>query len=243
MGTTIDLQRLLVLRRLTRSLEDHLRSQVREQLSTLTPLLRPQTVLGADRVWKEVQALHDGLAPKGPFHLARDLRPPLDVPGTAIEMAPVEYVHAAMRSGQPKPITVTKPFEWVLSYSAHGPARLRELIADKNRDAAELQRNLVLAIVLHLVIKNQPGVGRLFTSLRTPVVSRQVAEFGELPLTVLGTEITTVRPADDVLVESTEMTGTSTFQEVVDLDHLKSLADPFRTRLLALLREQGEDLG
>jgi hypothetical protein len=253
MDAPLGMERLLALRRVTRALEELVRAQVREHLTTLTSLVRPRAVLGdfvqgpgkeavrgAERVWKEVQALHDEVAPKAPFNLARDLAPPLDIPGTALEMAPVEYVHTAARGDERKRITVTKPFEWILSYSAHGPGRLRELVADKNRDAAELQRMIALAIVLHLVLKHQPGVGKVFADLRMPLETRRFAEFGDLPVTVLGSAVPTLRPPDPVLVESTEMTGTGAFQEVVDVEALTRLRDPFHARLLEVLQRHGE---
>jgi hypothetical protein len=252
MSAPIDMPRLLELRRLTRAIDDFLRARVREYVATLGPLVRPRTVLGdfvqgpgkesvrgADAAWKKVVALYEAVAPKAPFHLARDLRPPLDVPGTALEMAPVEYAHTAERGGERKAVTVTKPFEWVLSYSAHGPARLRELIADKNRDAAELQRVIVLGIVLHLVLEQLSGVQRVLTDLRIPAEPRRLPAFGDLPITVLASPVATLRPPDAVVIESTEMTGAAVFQEVVDVDALTRLPDPVRDELLAVLRAQG----
>jgi hypothetical protein len=252
MSTPIDMPRLLELRRLTRAIDDFLRGRVREYVTTLAPLVRPRTVLGdfvqgpgkesvrgADAAWKRVVALYEAVAPKAPFHLARDLRPPIDVPGTALEMAPVEYAHSAERAGERRAVTVTKPFEWVLSYSAHGPGRLRELVADKNRDAAELQRVIVLAIVLHLVLDQLPGVQRVFQDLRIPIETRRLPAFGDLPVTVLASPVTTLRPPDEVVVESTEMTGTAAFQEVIDVEALERLPDPLRDELLAVLRAQG----
>jgi hypothetical protein len=253
MDAPLDIDRLLALRRLTRALEDVVRTHVRDHLTTVAPLLRPRTVLGdfvqgpgkeaargADRVWKEVQALYDAVAPKAPFSLARDLKAPLDIPGTAVEMAPVEYRHTAERGGERKQISVTRPFEWVLSYSAHGPVRLRELVADKNRDAVELQRVIALAIVLHLVIERQAGVSALFAGLRLPLETRRVSEFGQLPVTVLVSMVPTFRPPDAVLIESTDMTGTGAFQEVVDVEALSGLSDPFHARLLEVVRQHQE---
>ena len=45
---------------------------------------------------------------------------------------------------------------------------------------------------------------------------------------------------DDVLVQSTEMTGERVFQEVVDPAGIERLEDPLRARLLAALRGDGE---
>jgi hypothetical protein len=240
--------RLLTLRKLTRQVDDVVRGDARDYLTTLTPLLRPQGVLGdfvqggekvavrgADRVWKELVGLYDGLAGKAPFALARDLKPPLHVPGTALEMVPVQYAHDA---GNGTRVVVTKPFEWVLSYSAYGPQRLRELLADKNRDAEELQRALTLALALHLAVAKQPGIAKVFAALRLPLETRRMPEFGDLPVTVMASAVPSLRPPDEMVVQSTEMTGERVFQELVDVAAVERIEDPWRERVLAAVRAQ-----
>ncbi len=185
---------------------------------------------GADRVWKELVGVYEGIAGKPPFSLARDLKPPLHVPGPALEMAPVQYAHQVNADTR---VVVTRPFEWVLSYSAHGPQRLRELVADKNRDAEELQRVLTLAIALHLVVTRQPGIAKVFAGLRLPLETRRLDEFGELPVVVMASAVPSLRPPDAVVVQSTEMTGERVFQEVVDPEAIERLGDPWRDRVLA----------
>ncbi len=248
MDESFDMTRLLELRKLTRQVDDVVRGDARDHLATLTPLLRPQTVLGdfvqggekqsvrgADRVWKELVTLYDGLAGKAPFGLARELKPPLHAPGTAIEMAPVQYAHDVPTGGAPTRVVVTRPFEWVLSYSAHGPQRLRDLIADPNRDAEELQRVLALAIALHLAVARQAGVAKVFAALRLPLETRRFAEFGGLPVTVMASAVPSLRPPDAVVAQSTEMTGERAFQEVVDAAAIERLDDPWRSRLAGAL--------
>ena len=46
MDTPLGMERLLALRRVTRALEELVRAQVREHLTTLTSLVRPRAVLG-----------------------------------------------------------------------------------------------------------------------------------------------------------------------------------------------------
>jgi hypothetical protein len=252
MGAPITMERLLVLRRLTRALEANVHAYVKGHTAALAPLVRPRPVLGdfvqspgkevparsPDRLWKEIETLYENVAPRAPFNVARDLRPPIDIPGTALELAPLEYVHVT--GG--RRIVVTKPFEWIVSYSAAGPAVIRDLLADKNRDTAELQRLLLVTLVLHLILKQLASVTAVFADLRMPLETRRVPELGELPLTILVSAIPTMRPSDEVMIQSTEMTGTSAFQEVVDVDRLRDLPDPFRTRVAEVLAAHGEAL-
>lgn len=248
MDEPFSMARLLELRKLTRQVDEVVRGDARDHLSTLTLLLRPQTVLGdfvqggekqsvrgADRLWKELVTLYDGVARKPPFSLGRELKPPLAVPGTALEMTPVQYTHEARAGDHVTRVVVTKPFEWIVSYSAYGPQRLRELIADPNRDAEELQRGLALALALHLVVTRQPGIAKVCAALRLPLETRRLGEFGDLPVTVMASAVPSLRPPDDVVVQSTEMTGERVFQEVVDPAAIERLEDPWRARLLAAL--------
>lgn len=249
MDDAVTMQRLLALRKLTRKLDDVLRPETREVVTTLAPVLRPravfgdfvqgagkETVRGAEQAWRELETTYAAVAGKPPFSLIRELKPPIDIPGTSLDLTPVQYGHVA----DGKRVVVTKPFEWVVSYSSYGPQRLRELLADKNRNPEELQRAVVLAIVIHIVFARQPGAAKVLAGLRLPVEARRMGEFGELPVTVLASAVRTMRPSDALVVESTEMTGTDSFQEVVDVAALQGLQDPYRDRLFAVLREEGE---
>lgn len=254
MSAPITMDRLLVLRRLTRALEQSVHAYVRGHVAALGPLCRPRPILGdfvqspgketpvrpPDRVWKEVETLYESIAGRAPFSIARDLRPPVDIPGIALDLAPFEYVHVTDAASGGRRITVTKPFEWIVSYSAAGPGAMRDLLADKNRDAGELQRLVLVTLVLHVVLKQLPAVGAVFADLRMPLDTRRTPDFGELPSTVLSSAVPTLRPPDDVLVQSTEMTGTNAFQEVVDVDGLGSVPDPFRARVAEVLAAHGE---
>ena len=83
---------------------DVVRTQMTDYLSTLTPLLKPSALLGdyiqggskentrkAEKVYKEVQALYEAIAPTKPFSLPRELSTPLNFPAATLEITPVEY--------------------------------------------------------------------------------------------------------------------------------------------------------
>jgi hypothetical protein len=44
------------------------------------------------------------------------------------------------------------------------------------------------------------------------------------------------------LIESTEVSGMDAFEEVLNLDEVAGLRNPFKERLVELLRSQGEEL-
>ena len=68
------------------------------------------------------------------------------------------------------------------------------------------------------------------------------AEFGDLPLVQITFPIATIRPADDLIIQSTELSGMSAFEEVIDINSLVNLRDPAKERLIELLNLQSSIL-
>lgn len=250
-----NIQSLLALRKLTRAIADVVRVQMTEYLTTLTPLLRPKTVLGdyiqggqkepnhkADRLFKELQALYDKVAPLKPFTLTRELTPPFNLGGVGLEITPLDYAHVAQSGPETRKIMVRCPLTWVLTYSGFAPTRLQELLDTRTRAAEELQRFIVSQLVIHLATTSQPGVTQILDALHLPVTTKKSPELGELPLTLIGAAISTKRPSDAVIIESAELTGMDAFEEVVNPEDIARLTDPLRERLLEIARAQAPEL-
>jgi hypothetical protein len=255
MGDRDNIQSLLALRKLTRAITDVVRVQMTDYLRTLTPLLRPQVVLGeyvqggykeatrkADKAFKDLQALYESVAPAKPFYLQRELNPPLDFPRVGLEITPLDYVHVAQDGSGGRKIKVRSPLTWVLTYTEVPPNRLQELLDNKGRDATELQRFVLSYLVLHLVTTQDKALMQMFEALHFPITTAKVPQFGELPITRIGLPVRTMRPSDAVVIESAELTGMDAFEEIVNVDDVKQLADPFRERLLDLVRQQTPEL-
>ena len=47
----------------------------------------------------------------------------------------------------------------------------------------------------------------------------------------------TTLPSDEVILETAALTGVDAFEEIVNLEELQSLGDPFRDRILGLARQ------
>mgnify|MGYP003577654024 CR=1 FL=1 len=167
------IQSLLVLRKLTRAISDAVRSQISEHLATLTPLFRPQTVLGdhilggvkestrrADQALKEVQVLYDAVAPAKPFNLRRELTPPFNLAAAGLEITPVDYLHVVQSGADTRRIKVRCPLVWTVSYAGFAPARLPDLLDQRVR-GEELQRFILSHLVLHAVVAHQRGVANI----------------------------------------------------------------------------------
>lgn len=237
---------LLVLRKLTRAIADAARSHLTEYLTTLTPLLQPQGVLGdyvqgaqkdpvlkAEQAFKDLKALYEAAAPAKPLNLRRELSPPFNFSNLLLEITPLDYVHLAQTEAGPRSITVRSPLTWTLTYAGFSPKRMQEVL-DQNVRGDELQRFILSYLIIHIVTKYRPGVTKVLESLHFPVTTTTIPEFGELPITRIGIGISTHRPSDAVVVESAELTGMDTFEEVVNADDITRLPDHFKDRLLEI---------
>jgi len=250
-----NIQSLLTLRKLTRAITDVVRPQLSDYLKTLTPLWRPQVVLGeyvqggqkeatrkADKLFKDLLAMYEAVAPTKPYFLQRELTPPLDFPRVGLEITPLDYVHVAQTGSTSRKIKVRCPLTWVLTYTDFPPTRLQELLENKARDAAEVQRFVLSYLVLHLTTTHDPSMMQIFEALHFPITTTKSPQFGELPITRIGIPIATSRPSDAVVIESAELTGMDAFEEVVSVEDLKRLGDPLKERLLDIARQQVPEL-
>lgn len=243
---------LLNLRRLTRSMSDVLRERMKGYVATLSPLLRPRRVFGdhvqgstkdpvrnADLALKELSTLHDRLAGAPPFSLRVSLTTPIRMNSVTLEVTPVEYGYLATHGQDSRSLTVRSPLKWVLSYGGYTPARLRELLANRQRSAEELHDFLVHYLVLNIVMSQQTGVADILNALNFPVTTEHVEEFGDLPLTCIGCAVATRRPADDIIIRSVDLSGMDAFEEVVRLKDIDALRNPLKDELSLLLVSHG----
>jgi hypothetical protein len=242
-------QRLLALRKSTRAMADLLRGQMREYLSTLAPLFRPRFVLGnyaeggayeasrtGEKAFKELQELYQTIAQAKLYRLPLELKTPLEVINPQLEMTPVEYTHVATNANESKTVVITSPLKWALTYGGFGPSRFREILTSNERTTDQLQQFVLHYLMMHTVVTKQAGVSRIMEALHFPLSIERSAEFGDLPLTYVSSSISTLRPPDDVIIESTEVSGMNAFEEIVRLEDVEKLRDPLKEQLLAITR-------
>jgi hypothetical protein len=248
-------QSLLALRKLTRAVTDAVRVQMTEYLKALTPLLRPKAVLGdyvqggakepsrkSDKAFADLQALYESVAGAKPYILPRELTSPLSFPSSGLEITPLDYYHVAQSGGVTRKIRVRCPLTWVLTYTDFPPTRLQDLLDSKARSVEELQRFVLNYLVIHLAATSDPALKQLFESLHFPLTTSKAPQFGELPITRIGIGIATTRPSDAIVIESAELTGMDVFEEVVRVEDIARLPDPFKERLLEIARREAPEL-
>jgi hypothetical protein len=250
-----DIQKFLKLRKLTRSIADLLRGQLSDYIATLTPMLRPrgifgeylqgggkESVRGADKAFLQLQRLYTSVVNAKPYNLLTELTAPFQMESASVEIAPLEYSHMVASDGGSKSIAVTSPLKWVVTYSGFSLAKLQELLADRNRMNEETHRFVLHHTALHVVLNSYPGLPRLMDALRFPVSWQRFPQFGELPIACISSAVSTIRPSDELIIESTEISGRDAFEEVVNLEDLRNLGDPLKSQLLELAKSLGEEL-
>lgn len=248
MENTYTTQKLLTLRKLTRTTGEIVSNQMKEYITTLTPLFRQravfgdhiqgngkETVKGAEQAFKELQNLYEAIATVAPFRLPKELNSPLMQMTSSLELTPWEYIHIAKTDKESKAITVTCPFKSIITYTGYSPQRLRELLTNPNRNDGELQQFVLHYLTMHIVISKQPGLTQILNTLHFPLASNQLSNFGALPITYMTSSVSSSLPPDALVIESTELSGKDVFEELIDIDDIANLRDPFKERLMSTL--------
>jgi hypothetical protein len=249
-------KKLLGLRKLTRAVGDLVRGQLKDYLSALAIQFRPKSVYGefvegpkeyikgAEANFKELQAAYESLCGAKPFNLPKEFKQPLAVASQIPEVNPLEYVHEAKAEGQTKIVTVTAPLKFVLTYTGFAPKRLKELLAARvsGGPSTDLQEFILHALMIQGVVSRQAGMGKILEALRFPLAVGKIPGAGDLPFVFATAAVPTVLPPDNVIIESTEISGTDTFEEVVNLEALTALKDPFKDKLIELAQQHGEKI-
>jgi len=243
-------ERLLVLRKLTRAMADLLRGQLKNYISTLAPLMHPKSVLGnyvgsqayevsrtGEKAFNELRERYQALVKSRDFNLPPDFKSPLEVINPKLEMTPVEYDYVATGDGQSKTVRVTLPLKWALSYAGFAPARLAALLSNKRSSGDELQQFVLHSLMMASVVSRQTGICQILETLHFPLSIDSSEKSGNLPVCYISSSVSTRRPSDEVIVESTEISGMDVFEEIVNIEDVARLRDPLKEQLTALVQD------
>jgi len=237
------------LHNLTAEVQKICRGQLRSYLDTLAPLFRPRRVLGermegagkesvvgADQTFAELREIYFKACGR-PFDLRKELTSPLESVGTQLGLYEWEYVYEVRTERETRAITVVSPLTWVVAYpSTYSLSMLRQVMAGKQeRNADGVQSFVLRACLMHLQFGKLPELKTLFEGLRYRVEVRKSPQLGELPLVTVSAPIRTVRPADDLLVTATALSGRAGFEEVMDDEQAANIADPLQQQILKVL--------
>lgn len=243
-------ERLLVLRKLTRAIADLLRGQLKDHISTLAPLMHPKSVLGnyvgsqahevsrtGEKAFNELRERYQAIVQSKRFNLPPDFKSPLEVISPQLEMTPVEYEYVVTDGGQSKTVRVTSPLKWALSYAGFAPARLPTLLTDKRSGRDDLQQFVLHSLMMAAVVSRQTGICQILETLHFPLSIDNYEPAGNLPVCYISSSVSTGRPPDNVIIESTEISGMDVFEEIVNIEDVARLRDPLKERLSTLIQD------
>jgi hypothetical protein len=248
-GSEITLERMMALRTATEAVSAWVRKEAEDRLACLRPLLLPRRLLGdhvkspvhedvkdADRAFSELQAAYREVSGV-PFKLPSRLDSPIDPISTDLVLHRWEYTHEARGDDESRLLSVKSPLSWILMHEA--PISLSQarqmLVGGAGRSDADLKQFAINALVMKQILDRNPALTRLFEALRLKTTVVDSPETGKLPLVKLTASIPTFRPSDRVILGATRLSGIPIFEEVLDVDAVKSFPDPYRDRILELI--------
>ena len=248
MGDPFDIPKLLKLRKVTNTISAYLEQELKSNITTLAPLFHPklifgeyisgckQTVKGSDATFKQLQEAYQSLRQSKAFYnKLKELKSPIDVFGSSLELVPFEYPYKIISNDESKIIHVKSPLKWVLGFKSQGVTQLRELLAEQDSPrTSDIQICVLHHLALQAIYSKRKNVTKLLNDLHFPVSLKPSVEFGNLPLIYITSSVTTSLPPDDIIIQSTELSGMPVFEEVIDIDAIKQLTEPFKEKLLEL---------
>ncbi|MBZ5619540.1 MAG: hypothetical protein LAQ69_12575 [Acidobacteriia bacterium] len=247
----VNLDELLGFREVTERITGFLNQRLKGHLTAMSPLLVPGRVLGKhvgprESAPKADEALAD-LSEKYKQVCASlsGLKPELDEEaltsiGSAIQIYPYEYTYEAHGANSAaRKIAMTSPVRWVVTYGAAiSLSQLRTLLLNPNdRRSSSVRQFVVNALAFQTTLGRSPGAAHLINDLRYEIRTQALPGLDGLPLMTLSVQLPSFRPADDLLLTATRLSGVPAFIELIDTGAVRSMEDPLRLQIEALLEE------
>jgi hypothetical protein len=246
MTDSFEISKLIELRKLTRAVSEQIESQLRTYLSTLAPLFSPHPILGeyirgvskssvrgAEKSFQELKSRFMALTRQKPFLLETEIVPPLDIFSATPALTPVTYAYHAEDGEKSAELTVTSPMKWILSYPNMAPNQIFKLLqGNKNQIRDELAHILLQCLTLNLVLEKKAGLKEILNDLRFKLETTHQEGLGDLPVILISAPVATQLPADDVIIQNTEISGIPSFEEIIRTDDIRNMSDPLREILL-----------
>jgi hypothetical protein len=248
-GKSLTFEQLADLREKTEAVSQFLQQQLQGYLETLRPLLAPRRLLGkytgvkedvagADRAFAQLQEQYRGVCAK-PFTLPPELdADPLSNIDNRLDLYPWEYTHQAKGESETKPITITSPVCWVLTYgSEYTLSQVTRTLAGREQRRSNAVRQFVVnTLVMHAMLARFPNITQLLTDLRYGIQTEKSPALGDLPLVTIRSCLPSFRPADTLMLTAIRFSGVPAFIELIDIETLNTLQDPLKLRLEKILQ-------
>jgi len=246
----IDLEQMGHLRDASQQIVQFLNTRLSGYLTTLTPLFAPRKVLGefmesayrervpgADKNFAAIEKRYKGIA-RETFGMPSKLGTPLANIKNQLEVYPLEYLHK-LNGDNGQTVRISSPVKWVMAYaSAYTLSDLLEQrVQGEKPESGDLKQLMLNSLTMWRLVKQSPEVARLLEDLRFSVSIETDSASGELPYVVLTSDVPAFRPQDDLIRTVTQLSGKQVFEELIDVDAIAGMPDPFTVKLQELKGE------
>ncbi|HYY31747.1 MAG TPA: hypothetical protein VE860_27630 [Chthoniobacterales bacterium] len=248
----LSFEQLAAVRKRTQVVADFLEKQLLGYLDTLRSLILPERILGklagskfdvpgADKTLAELQENYRRL-PGKPFDFPKEFETDwLSEVGVKVELQRWEYSREIASESGNRIVAFTSPARWVLGY---GPGlsvvQAIQAFARKQdrRGNDQLRQFVVNTLVLNSLVTRSGGLTTLLADLRYKVQLETHPALSGLPLAVVESNVSTFLPPEPIIAAATELSGINAFIELVDIDAIRELRDPFKERIAQLIPGQ-----
>jgi hypothetical protein len=248
----LSFEQLAAVRKRTHVISDFLEKQLLSYLDTLRSLLLPERILGklvgskfdvpgADKTLTELQESYRRL-PGKPFDFSKEFETDwLSEVGVKLELQRWEYSREIATESEKRTVAFTSPTRWIVGY---GPglsfAQAIQAFSRKQdrRGNDQLRQFVVNTLVFNSLIARSGGIIALLNDLRYKVQLETHPSLSGLPLAVVQSQVSTFLPPEPVIAAATELSGINAFIELIDLDAIRELRDPFLERIAQLVPGQ-----
>ena len=243
----IDLAQMSQLRDVSQHIVQFLNKRLAGYLSTITPLFAPRKILGefmesaykervpgADANFSEIERRYKQIV-RETFDMPSKLGTPLANIKNQLEVYPWEYLYQ-LDGDDSQTVCISSPVKWVVAYAGAYtlPDLLEQRVRGEKPASDDIRQLVVNSLTLWCLIEQSPDIVQLLDDLRFKLSIETVPASGELPYIVLTSDTPAFRPQDELIRTVTQLSGKPVFGELIDVDAIGSIADPFIEKLKAL---------
>lgn len=244
----IDMADMGRLRQASQKISQHLQKRLSSYLSTLSPLFAPRKVLGefmqsaftdkvpgADSRFVELEEAFKTICREG-FELNAKLTTPVPNIKNNLEIEHWKYQYNVGGDAGSK-VVISSPVRWVLGYAGgYSLSDLLEQRVEGEAPSSDDVKSLVLrSLTVAKLIDMSPAVADLLRDLRFPMEVVSSPDVGNVPGVAIAAQLPTFRPQDSLIETVIQLSGMPVFEELIDLDSVAGLDDPFKDEILKLI--------
>jgi hypothetical protein len=248
----LSFEQLAVVRKSTQLVSDFLEKQLLGYLDTLRSLFLPERLLGklagskfdvpgADKALTELQENYRRL-PGKPFDFPKEFETDWLVEiGVKLDVHRWEASREISTESGKRTILITSPTRWILAYGpGYSISQAIQAFARRQdrRGIDQLRQFVVNTLVMQALIARSPGLSSILAELRYNMNTQTHPGLSGLPVVVIQSQIPTFLPPESVIAAATELSGVDAFIELIDVEAIGQLSDPFKKRISQLIPGQ-----